>query len=435
MQVDRFVRQVQGKDGHLALLLVKGRRGGHGVELAGSGRELRGLEQRAQGLPAAVERGVQEGIVGRLRVGALPGLGHDDGQAVDQLRQAAHAHAVRAVDHRAEQAADAQRVHDVVGLLLQGRGDGPGLLRAVVAVPGVPLVQGDLHDLLGALVGLDVVRRGDARAQERVQIRIRGQVRRDVALVAVVAVHREEVHVVVRPLEHLAVPLGVGRDLRGGGPAGDQLDRGVDPLHHLGGLVGDVAVLVRGLGAGLPGAVHLVAQAPDAEVVRLLVAVGDAQVAPVRAAGEVAVFDQVRGLLGRAGAQVHRDHGVGPGLLAPVGELVDAELVRLQARPGVVQAAGALVLGADAVLPMVFVCKAAARPTEYRNFDLLQGLYHVVAHSVSIRNGGVFSYIQALINAAAQVLGEVAIDFFVDLALLFESVDDHFAHKNPSHSC
>ncbi len=57
------------------------------------------------------------------------------------------------------------------------------------------------------------------------------------------------------------------------------------------------------------------------------------------------------------------------------------------------------------------------------------------AHSVSVRNGGVFSYIQALINAAAQVLGEVAIDFFVDLALLFESVDDHFAHKNPSHSC
>ena len=78
---------------------------------------------------------------------------------------------------------------------------------------------------------------------------------------------------------------------------------------------------------------------------------------------------------------------------------------------------------------------SAKQPTEYRNFDLLQGLYHVVAHSVSIRNGGVFSYIQALINAAAQVLGEVAIDFFVDLALLFESVDDHFAHKNPSHSC
>src|SRR3546814_8509606 len=65
------------------------------------------------------------------------------------------------------------------------------------------------------------------------------------------------------------------------------------PAHDLGGFGGDAAIFRRGLGAGLPGAVHLVAKAPEFDVVRGFVPVALAQIGIMRAAGMVAIFEEV----------------------------------------------------------------------------------------------------------------------------------------------
>src|SRR3546814_6747826 len=66
------------------------------------------------------------------------------------------------------------------------------------------------------------------------------------------------------------------------------------PAHDLGGFGGDAAIFRRGLGAGLPGAVHLVAKAPEFDVVRGFVPVALAQIGIMRAAGMVAIFEEDR---------------------------------------------------------------------------------------------------------------------------------------------
>ena len=56
------------------------------------------------------------------------------------------------------------------------------------------------------------------------------------------------------------------------------------------------AVVLRGLVAGLPWAVHLVAQTPHPDAERLLDAVGAALVRQLGASGNVGVFKQVERL-------------------------------------------------------------------------------------------------------------------------------------------
>src|SRR5690606_7858005 len=131
-----------------------------------------------------------------------------------------------------------------------------------------------------------------------------------------------EVDDVVRLLQDGRLPRAEGRHGGAGAAAGDQLEVAVEGAHGAGGLGGEPAVLVRGLVPGLPGAVHLVAEAPHADVVRLLGAVGDAQVGQGGAGRVVAVRQQVDGLGDAAGAEVDRHHGLHPGLAAPADELV-----------------------------------------------------------------------------------------------------------------
>ena len=81
--------------------------------------------------------------------------------------------------------------------------------------------------------------------------------------VAHVKMQRQVVGVVLQVFEHRAVPAGpirIGAEV--GAPGGDQLDVGVGPLHQLGGFQGELAVVFGAAVAHLPGAVHLVAQAP-----------------------------------------------------------------------------------------------------------------------------------------------------------------------------
>src|SRR3546814_7002503 len=82
------------------------------------------------------------------------------------------------------------------------------------------------------------------------------------------------------------------------------------------GFGGDAAIFRRGLGAGLPGAVHLVAKAPEFDVVRGFVPVALAQIGIMRAAGMVAIFEEVLRLGRPARAEGEREHRIDVGGLA-----------------------------------------------------------------------------------------------------------------------
>ena len=148
------------------------------------------------------------------------------------------------------------------------------------------------------------------------------------AALLVVGVGGDVVDVVVGVLEHRALPVAEGRHPGTGGAADDQLEVLVGHLHGGGGAGGELAVVVGGHVAGLPGAVHLVAEAPHPDVVRLGRAVGDALVAERRAGRVVRVLEQVERRLDAARAEVDGEHELGAGQLQPARELVEADLVR-----------------------------------------------------------------------------------------------------------
>ena len=161
-----------------------------------------------------------------------------------------------------------------------------------------------------------------------------------VVVVAAVVVGGDVVDVVPALLDDDAVPLGIGRKPVGAAAAGDRLDGRVEALHERPSGAGPFGV-GRGRDVpGLPGRVHLVAQAPQLHAVGLRVAVGRAFVRDARAGRHVAVLEELRCLLGAGGPQVDRHHRFGPDLPAPGHELVGAELVRLDRPPREVGAPG-----------------------------------------------------------------------------------------------
>jgi hypothetical protein len=97
--------------------------------------------------------------------------------------------------------------------------------------------------------------------------------------------------------------------------------------------------------AELPGAVDLVAEAPDLHVPGLLAPVLAAQLRPVRVRRLVRVVDPVAGVLDRAEARVDAEVRLDLELLAVREEIVGPEAVGLERAPGVVAAHGPLVAG------------------------------------------------------------------------------------------
>ena len=226
---------------------------------------------------------------------------------------------------------------------------------------------------------------------------------------------RDVLDVVVALLEHLPLPLGVGRHGVVGAAADDELHVLPERLHRLRGLVGEPAVFLRDLVADLPGAVHLVAEAPHPDAVGLLDAVAAAQVAPGGAARVVAVLGEGTGGVQVARAEVDGEHHLDAGLLRPFRELVDADLVRLLRAPGEVEPDGALVLRPDAVLPVVGGDEIAARVADRRDLQRLDEVEHVIAEAVLVGRR-VARLVDAGVDRPAHVLDEGGIESVVDLA-------------------
>ncbi len=418
---------VQDEHGQLRRLFVPDARS---LDLGHVGKQFRVVfrrrDERLERHAAAVQGGVQERVENGLPVRAAAGCGHDRGDDVDQLREAGDLDAVGMVEQRDQHAADQQRVLDVVDVLEPGGRLDPGLeflVGAVGVVPHVPLVERQVHLLFGAEFRLDVVAgRHDAR-DERVHFHRPGQEAvRVVVPVSIVLVQADVVRLVVGVRQDLRFPTREGGHLLAGAAAGDQLDRRVDQVHQLGGLDGDAAVLGRGLGTHLPGAVHLVAQAPEFDAVRVLVAVGDAHVAVVRAGRVVAVLDQRAGLVRAAGTQVDRHDRRGFSLFAPRGELVRSERIVFERVPGQIQPPGPVFLGADAVFPVVARNEVAAGIPDGGDRKLLHHRDDVLAEALRVRLR-VAGLVDAAVHRAAQVLDERSEDALVHLGDLVLFVD------------
>src|SRR6478736_1810895 len=149
----------------------------------------------------------------------------------------------------------------------------------------------------------------------------------------VVGVARDVVDVVVRLLEHDALPLAERGHPRAGAAADDQLEPRVELPHGARGLRGQLCVALGGAVAELPGSVHLVAQAPHADGMRLRGPVRRAQVGQSSPRPDVRVLEDVEGLLYAARAEVDGVHQLAADLARPGRELVQADLVRLGGVP------------------------------------------------------------------------------------------------------
>src|ERR1022692_2367348 len=134
----------------------------------------------------------------------------------------------------------------------------------------------------------------------------------------------------------------------------------------------------------LPRAVHLVAQAPIFHVVRLLVTVRPSQLAPPGAFLDVAILDIGNGVFGCAGTEIKAEQRLGVHPLAPLDELVRAELIRLDGIPGSFQNGWPFFLWPDAILPLVAGDKISPRISYDRHAELLDLCDDVFAKSLFV---------------------------------------------------
>ncbi len=83
----------------------------------------------------------------------------------------------------------------------------------------------------------------------------------------------------------------------------------------------------------------------------------------------------------------------------------------------------------DAVLPVVFIRKAAARPAEHRNLDFLKRFHNIVADTLCIGNRRIFAHPDAFIDTASQMFSEMSVDVAVNGSFADVRVQYHaFSH-------
>ena len=165
----------------------------------------------------------------------------------------------------------------------------------------------------------------------------------------------------------------------------------------------------------LPRAVHLVAHAPELDAVGVLVAVPAAKVCIVGIGVQVAVLQEVQRIGGASRAEVHCHHDAGIGLLCPLGELVDADEIRLVGSPGQVQPCLSLCHRSYGILPVEVGDKVAARVPDDRNVELAHKVDDVPAEAQLI-GGRMLRLVDAVVHRSTQVLDEGAVDPLIYLS-------------------
>jgi hypothetical protein len=168
---------------------------------------------------------------------------------------------------------------------------------------------------------------------------------------------------------------------------------------------------------------HVAAAAPalvaDGDVFHLpglVAAVGAAEVGHGRAGVGGHVFDPLHRLLHGAAADVDADVGLACRACSQRSRnsCVPKWLFSTTPPQCVLIIDGPFLARADAVLPVVLVGEAAARPAQLGNVELLQRGDHVVAVCRGCWGWANLADPDALVDAAAEVLGELAVDVAVD---------------------
>jgi hypothetical protein len=89
---------------------------------------------------------------------------------------------------------------------------------------------------------------------------------------------------------------------------------------------------------------------------------------------------------------------------------------------------GVLFSRADAVFPVIFICKTTAWPAQVGNVDMLERIHDVVANAARIGDVGSFADINAVVYATTQVFGKVPINMFVNVAAFFVGIEKDIGH-------
>ena len=421
-----------------------GERGRHGDRLVRVGVHERDVDPAggvARG--GGADRGNlpgAEGVVGRREVqrerrGALVDLEHLEGvvrrreqhlflvgedhrlEHVHHLRDVGHRHAVgvgvKDVEVKRGQERVAQRV-----LLVEETGVGAGL----DVGPDAPLVDDEADLLLGVVLVHDRRVFRDQllhleRVAQRGEILVLGETGAGALFLPVargqrVIVQREAVHLLAGRGHELLGP-GVVAAV---GPAGDALDAvlvaGV--VFHEGVIAAEIVrvELRPHVAAAAPA---LVADGHVRDLPRLVAAVGAAEVGHGGIGGRGHVLHPLHLLLHGAAADIEAHVRFDVEQLAQVEEFVRAEMVVLHhATPVGVVDRRTLLARADAVAPVILVGEAPARPAQLRHGERLQRGKHVVAVAPRVGNGRIHANPDALVDTAAEMLGELAVDGLVD---------------------
>ncbi len=220
----------------------------------------------------------------------------------------------------------------------------------------------------------------------------------------------DPLHTSLDPLPQHVEPVQV----RPSRPRGDALQAIAGPIARVDAETAvEVGVVLRRHAAAATPV--LVADAEKGNLPGLRAAIGLPALGQVAVPAEGHVLDPVRHLLRRSAADIGGHVGIRADLFAEIEELVGAEAVVLHdPAPMDVDAPGPLLRRAHPILPVVLIGEAAARPAQVGSLDLAEGSNDVVANAARVRDGGLGSDPQAVIDAAAEVLGKVPVEVPAD---------------------
>src|SRR5205085_12671681 len=172
----------------------------------------------------------------------------------------------------------------------------------------------------------------------------------------------------------------------------------------------------------LPDAVDFVSQAPILHVVRLGVAMSPPQIGVLRVCSAIAILHPVGGFLNCSRSEINAEVRFGLHATAVIDKLVGPEAIRFAGKPGAVKASRTLILRSDAVLPVIGRGEIAARPADHGRIETANSREDILAKSLSIGQRRAF-FVDAAVDAAAQMLGELTKDHWVDASDDLTGVD------------
>src|SRR5579864_3051140 len=161
-------------------------------------------------------------IVDRLAKNPFP-VGDERCDHIHELREASDAHAIRMSQERVDEPTDEQCVLEIVDFLEQMRGLLSLAVAASRAIPDIPLIEGKRQALAGFPQTAHVIANGGYFLDLLLHVEIQSQIAAAIAIglagVAVVAMERDVIDLVVTLLENLAIPFQVSRHSRTTRPA------------------------------------------------------------------------------------------------------------------------------------------------------------------------------------------------------------------------